>query len=119
MTILEFSLGVLHGWHGVLFGLLGSVVLLIAGRQDLGSGIGIVIPKRENPPPWPSSEQVVGPRFGVLSSAFWFLLALASTGSVIWLGIVARIWGGALLGAAFFCLEVWLIWRWWRQCRSL
>jgi len=119
MTGHEFSVGVLHGWHGVLLGLVGSVVFLIAGRQDLGPGLGIVISKRENPPPWPSSEQVVGPRFGVVSSAFWFLLALAFTGGVIWLGIGARIWTGALLGAAVFSLEVWLIWRWWQQCRSL
>lgn len=91
MTGNEFSVGVLHGWSGVLLGLLGSLVLLVAGRQDVGPGIGMT------------------------SSAFWFLLALASTGCVIWLGIGARIWGGALLGIAVFCLEAWLIQRWWRQ----
>ena len=86
----EFSVGVLHGWHGVLFGLLASVLFMVCGWQDVGPGLGMT------------------------SSAFWFLLALISTGSVIWLGIGAWIWGGALLGVAFFCLELWLIRRWWR-----
>ena len=87
----EYSVGVLHGWHGVLLGLLGSVVFLVSGWQDVGPGVGMA------------------------SSAFWLLLALVSAGGVIWLGIGARIWGGALLGVMFFCLEVWLIRRWWRQ----
>jgi Flp pilus assembly protein TadB len=81
----------LHGWHGILLGLLGSVVFLISGRQDVGPGIGMS------------------------SSAFWFFLALLSTLGVIWLGIGARIWTGALLGLTFFCLEFWLIRRWRRQ----
>jgi membrane associated rhomboid family serine protease len=87
---LDYSVGVLHGWHGVLLGLLASLVFLVSGRQDLRL------------------------RFGI-GSAFWFLLAVLSSGGVIWLGIGARIWGGALLGVMFFCLEVWLIRRWWRQ----
>jgi hypothetical protein len=113
-----FSIGGLHGWRGIALGLAGSVVFLIAGRQDLGPGLGIVIPKPQNPPRWPSSEQVFGPRLGVVSSTFWFFLALISEGGVIWLGVGARIWGGALLGAAVFYAEVWLIRRWWRQVRS-
>jgi hypothetical protein len=32
----EFSVGALHGWHGVLLGLLGSALFLIDGRQDWG-----------------------------------------------------------------------------------
>jgi hypothetical protein len=90
MTPESFSVGVLHGLHGVLLGLLGSVVFLVCGWQDVGPGLGKI------------------------SSAFWFLLALATTGGVIWLGIGAKIWGGALFGVAFFCLELWLIRRWWR-----
>lgn len=95
MTGHGFSVGVLHGWHGVLLGLLASVVFLIGGRQDVGRGIGM------------------------LSSAFWFLLALASTGGVIWLGVGGRIWGAILLGVAAFCSEAWLIRRWWRQGHSI
>jgi hypothetical protein len=91
MALQEFSVGVLHGWRGVMLGLLGSVVFLISGWQDVGPGVGMV------------------------SSAFWFLLALVSTTCVIWLGVGARIWGGASLGVAFFCLEVWLVRRWWRR----
>jgi hypothetical protein len=91
----SFSLGVLHGWRGVLLGLLGSVVFLVSGWQDVGPGLGKT------------------------SSAFWFLLALATTCCVIWLGIGARIWGGALLGVAFFCLELWLVWRWWQRVRPV
>ena len=90
----EFSVGVLHGWRGVLLGLLGSVVFLIGGWQDVGPGLGTTI------------------------SAFWFLLALISTGGVIWLGIGARIWGGALLGTLLFVLEVWLIQHWWRRAQK-
>jgi hypothetical protein len=86
----EFSVGVLHGWHGVLFGLAGSLVFLVSGWQDV---------KR---------------KFG-LGSTFWFLLTLISTGGVIWLGIGARLWSGMLLGITVFCLEVWLILRWWRK----
>lgn len=95
MTGHEFSLGVLHGWRGVLLGLSASLVFLIGGRQDVEPGIGMI------------------------SSAFWFLLALASVGSVIVLGIGARIWGGVLLGTTALCLEAWLIQRWWRRGRSL
>ncbi len=113
----DFSVGELRGWYGVLLGLLTSVVLLVAGRQDLGPGLGITIPKQKNER-WPSSQQVVGPGLGVASSAFWFLPALILSGGVIWLGIGARIWGGAVLGATFFCLEVWLITCWWRQSRT-
>src|SRR5579864_6736286 len=91
MTRQEFSVGVLHGWHGIVLGLLGSIVFLISGWQD------------------------VGPVIGMISSAFWFFLALLSTLGVIWLGIGARIWAGALLGLTFFCLESWLISRWRRQ----
>lgn len=86
----KFSVGELHGWSGVLLGLLGSVVFQVGGWQDVGPGLGRA------------------------SSAFWFLLAIASTGCVIWLAIGSKIWGGALLGVAFFCLEAWLIHRWWR-----
>lgn len=87
----EFSVGALHGWHGVLLGLATSLVLLLAGWQD------------------------VGKKFGMASSAFWFVVGLIFSGGVIWLGIGARIWGGMLLGIAVFCLEVWLILRWWRR----
>ena len=90
----EFSVGALHGWHGVLLGLAASAVFLVSGWQDVGPGIGTI------------------------SSGFWFLLALVSAGGVIWLGIGARIWGGVLLGVAFFCLEAWLTWRWLRHGRS-
>lgn len=90
----EFSVDVLHGWHGILFGLATSLVFLECGRQDVGPGLGMT------------------------SSAFWFLLALAFAGGVISLGAEARIWGGVLLGVAFLCLEVWLIRRWWRRVRS-
>ena len=83
-----FSLGVLHGWRGVALGLLASVVFLISGRQDVSPGVGMT------------------------SSAFWFLLALASACCVAWLGVGSRIWTAALLGAAFFCLEIWLIRHW-------
>ena len=88
-----FALGVLHGWHGVLLGLGGSIVFLVSGRQDLGPGVGT-------------------------GSAFWFFLALLSAGGVIWLGVGAQIWGGALLGTACFCFEVWLIQRWRRRSHS-
>jgi len=37
MTRQEFSVGVLHGWHGIVLGLLGSIVFLISGWQD-GAG---------------------------------------------------------------------------------
>ena len=87
----EFSVGVLHGWRGVLLGLAASSVFLFAGWQDVGPGPDLT------------------------SSAFWFFLALTLTGGVIWLGIGAGIWGGALLGVAFFCLEIWLIRRWWQR----
>lgn len=90
MAVYDFSIGGLHGWRGVLFGIVGSLVFLVAGRQDVGPGIGMT------------------------SSAFWFLLALASAAGVIWLGVLERVWAGTLLGMAFFFLEVWLVWRWWR-----
>lgn len=48
-------------------------------------------------------------------AVIWFLVALVFTGAVIWLGIGARIWGGAFLGAASFCLEIWLMQYWWRK----
>jgi len=53
----EFSVGVLHGWRGVLFGLAASSVFLFAGWQDVGPGPDLT------------------------SSAFWFFLALTLTGS--------------------------------------
>jgi hypothetical protein len=90
----EFSVGVLHGWRGVLLGLVGSLVFLVSGWQD------------------------VRRKFG-LGSAFWFLLTLISTGGVIWFGIGARIWGGMLLGITVFCLEVWLILRWSRKAHHI
>lgn len=89
-AIYNFSIGGLHGWHGALLGLAGSLVFLVAGRQDVRPGIGMI------------------------SSAFWFLLAMVSVGGVIWLGVVDRIWGAASLGATIFCSEVWLIQRWWQ-----
>jgi hypothetical protein len=87
----EFSVGALHGWHGVLLGLLASGVFMICGRQDLGA-----------------------PRFEI-NAAFWFSLALLSAGGVIWLGVGAGILGAVLLGIAFLCSEVWLIRHWWRR----
>lgn len=62
----EFSVGALHGWHGVLLGLAASLVSLVAGWQDVGRG-----------------------RFGMGSSAFYFLVALIFSGGVIGLGIGA------------------------------
>ena len=90
MASREFSVGVLHGWRGVLLGLLGSGVFMVSGWQDSR------------------------PHFGI---GCWlcFFIALYAACGVVWLGIGARIWGGALLGAAAFCLEVWLIWRWWHE----
>jgi hypothetical protein len=90
-----FSVGGLHGWYGVMLGLLGSALFMISGRQDVGPGVGMT------------------------SSAFWFLLALALTAGVTWLAFGARMWGEALTGVAFLCLEVWLIHRWWwRQLKQ-
>ena len=83
----EFSLGMLHGWRGILLGLVASAVFVVCGWQDSR------------------------PRFG-FACCFWFLLALYSAGAVIWLGVGGRIWEGALAGTAVFCSEVWLIWRW-------
>lgn len=88
----NFSVGELHGWHGVLLGLVGSTVFLIGGWQDL------------KPP-------------ASIGAAFWFFLALLFTGGAIGLGIGARIWVGALLGVASLCLEVRLIHRWWRRAQ--
>ena len=87
MTIHQFSLGGLQGWQGVFLGLAAALVFLEGGRQDVGSGLGMT------------------------SSAFWFLLALTSTGAVVWLGVEDKIWVGAFLGLTIFCLEVWLIRR--------
>jgi hypothetical protein len=81
---------VLNGWNGVLLGLAASLVFLVSGWQDVRGKVG-------------------------LGSAFWFLLTLISTGGVIWLGVGSRIWGGMLLGITVFCLEIWLILRWWRK----
>ena len=58
-AIYNFSIGGLHGWHGALLGLASSFVFLVAGRQDVGPGLGMS------------------------SSAFWFLLAIVSVGGVI------------------------------------
>jgi hypothetical protein len=91
----EFSVGALRGWHGVLLGLGTSLVLLVAGWQD------------------------VGKKFGMGSSAFWFVPSLIFSGGVIWLGIGAEIWGGMLLGITVFCSEVWLILRWWRKAHYI
>ena len=90
----DFSVGVLQGWHGVLLGLLASAVFLVGGRQDVGPGLGMA------------------------SSAFWFALALASAIGVVWLGIGAGIWAGALLGLGALCSEVCLIQRWWRLTKK-
>lgn len=90
----ELSVGVLHGWHGVFLGLLASAVFMVAGRQDVGPGLGVT------------------------SSAFWFILALASSISVVWLGVGAGIWGAALLGVTCFCSEIWLIRAWWKRVHS-
>jgi hypothetical protein len=94
MAASQFSLGVLHGWHGIALGLLAAVIFMISGWQDMDPNISG-------------------------GSTLWFILALTITVDVIWLGVGAKIWAGALLGATFFCLEVWLIWRWWRQGQSL
>lgn len=96
MAICDFSIGGLYGWHAVLLGLGASLVFLIGGWQDVGHRTG----------------------FSMMSSAFWFILALASIGSVIWLGIGSRMWAGILLGVAALCSEAWLIRRWWRRGRS-
>ena len=85
-----FAIGGLHGWRGILLGLAASLALLEAGRQDVSPGIGMT------------------------SSAFWFLPALVFAGGITWLGVAGGIWPGALLGLGVFCLEVWLIQRWWR-----
>jgi hypothetical protein len=77
----SFSVGVLHGWHGVLLGLLGSVVFQVCGWQDVGPGLGKI------------------------ASAFWFLLALATTGCVIWLGIGAWILGRSVARRGVFLLR--------------
>ncbi len=89
----DFSVGALHGWSGVLTGIFGSLLSLLSGWQDLRR------------------------RFS-LGSVFWFFIALLFAGGVIWLGIGARIWMGALMGAAVFCSEAWLIQRWWRRGHS-
>lgn len=86
----QFSVGVLHGWQGVLLGLAGSVVLLISGRQDLGHR-------------------------STLGAVFWFFLALLFAGGVVGLGLGAGIWGGVALGVIVLCLEIWFIQRWWRR----
>lgn len=90
----EFSVGVLRGWHGIVLGLVAAAIFLVSGREELSP-----------PPSW--------------GAAFSFFLALFSTGGVIYLGIGAQIWSGAVLGAASFGLEVWLIWRWWRKAYSM
>ncbi len=96
MAVQEFTLflGTLHGWHGILLGLIGSVVFLVSGRQDLGLRAGV-------------------------GGVFWFFLALFSAIGVICLALGSRIWGGALLGVTALCSESWLIHRWWRQRRSI
>ena len=90
MIARDFSVGVLHGWHGVLYGLIASFLFMVCGRQDLRSR-------------------------ATLAPIFWFSLALTSTAGVVWLGFGARIFGGALLGAVVLCSEVWLIRRWWQR----
>ena len=85
----DFSVGQLHGWPGVFFGLLASALFLVSGWQDLK-------PK------------------SYISAGFWFFLALLLCLGVVWLGVVGRVWGASLLGAAALCLEAWLIQRWWR-----
>jgi membrane protein implicated in regulation of membrane protease activity len=90
MTDSQFHVGVLRGWPGILIGLLGSGLWLISGRQSL---------KHES----------------LLGTVFSFLMAFIFIGGAIVLGIGAEIWGGALLGIAFFCLEIWLIWRWYER----
>ena len=95
MSNSNFSVGELHGWHGVLLGLLASAAFLISGLQDL---------------------RVL--RFS-LGAVFCFFLALLSAGGVVWLGIGAGIFGAALLGGTIFCLEVWLIRRSWRKDDSM
>lgn len=89
----ELSASTLHGWSGILLGVLGSVVFSASGRQDL------------------ELQADAG-------AVFWFFLAFLSAGVVIWLGFGARIWGGALLGVAVFCSEAWLIRGWWRKSHS-
>lgn len=89
-----FSISGLHGWNGIILGTVAYFVFLICGRQDFGPGLGLI------------------------SSAFWFLLALASAVCVIWLGIGDGVWEGVLLGAMALCLEVWLVRRWWGLRRS-
>lgn len=96
MAANEFSIGGLHGWDAVLLGLTASALFLLGGWQDLRSRSNI----------------------GSASCAFWFLLALASAGCVIWLGVGDRIWGAALLGVALFGFEAWLIQRSWRRRHS-
>src|SRR5579863_845156 len=98
----EFSVGALEGWHGVLLGLFGSAVLLLSGRQDLNK----------------ARRQKLETPFGLLAF-FWFSLALFSAGAVVWLGVGARMWGGALLGPTLFCLEVWVLRHWWGKARSI
>jgi hypothetical protein len=87
----EFSISGLHGWHGIVLGIVAWLAFLVCGRQDVGPGLGLS------------------------SSAFWFLLALASAVCVVWLGIGDGVWGGVLLGAIALCLEAWLVRRWWRR----
>lgn len=94
MSASSFSIGGLHGWQGVLLGTLASVVFLVSGWQDVAPGIGM------------------------LSSGFWFFLALLFAGGVAWLGGVDRIRGGPFFGLALFCAEAWLISRWWRKARQ-
>lgn len=84
-----------------MLGLVGSAVLLLSGRQDLNRA------RRER----------LDVPFG-LGAAFWFSLALLFAGAVAWMGVGAEIWGGAFLGVTLLCLEIWLIYRWWRYDSS-
>ena len=62
----EFSIGGLHGWYGILLGLLASSVFLLSAWQDLRRKSDV----------------------GSLSSALWFFLALLFAIGVILLGLV-------------------------------
>ena len=78
-------------WRKVGGQLLASAVLLLSGHQDMDM------------------------RARIGGATFWFFTALAFAISALITALVAKLWGGAVICALAFCLEIWLIFRWWTK----
>jgi hypothetical protein len=87
VPITTYIAGIGASWESVGLRLLASALLLISGKQELGSRA-----------PW--------------GAVFWYFMAVVFGSSALVAAIRANLWSGAAICTAVLCLEILLIALW-------